>query len=145
MFKLLVLALAAAANAANFDVQVGKGGLTFTPDSVTAAKGDTVTFHFVGGFHDAVVGDFDKPCTPNGNGFASKRYQGTDAGTQKFTVTLNSTDPLYYFCSVGQHCANGMVAAINPASGKTVADYRTASKGKAAKEPTSTYGGVASP
>ncbi len=38
-----------------------------------------------------------------------------------------------------------MVGAINPATDKTVAAYRTASSGKAAKAPTGTYGGTASP
>lgn len=80
MQNYLVLALAAAASAANFDVQVGLSGDTYTPDAVTAAAGDTVTFKFVGGFHDVVVGDHSKPCTPNGKGFASRQYSGTAAG-----------------------------------------------------------------
>lgn len=62
--------------------------------------------------------------------------------TQVFRVTVNSTDPMYYFCSVGAHCAKGMVAAINPAADKTVAAYKAASKGKTSKRPASVYGGV---
>jgi len=48
---------------------------------------------------------------------------------------VTTTDPIYYYCSVGQHCSNGMVAAINPAADKTVAALKTAAKGKAAKVP----------
>ncbi len=75
LFRLF--ALAPAVSAATIKIDVGKGGLTFTPDSVTAAKGDTLEFHFVGGTHDAVVGDFDKPCTPSAGGIASATEVGS--------------------------------------------------------------------
>ncbi|KAL1889587.1 hypothetical protein Sste5346_008836 [Sporothrix stenoceras] len=130
-----LLSLAAVASAATFVVDVGQGGLTFTPDSVTAAKGDIVEFHFVGGVHDAVKGDFDKPCTPSAAGWASSTETGSATNKNIFRVTVNDTAPAYYYCSVGAHCANGMVAAINPAADKTVAAYRTASKGAKSVRP----------
>ncbi len=79
MLKLYaVAALAAAANAATIKINVGQSGLTFTPDSVTAAKGDVLEFHFVGGYHDAVVGDFSEPCqAATSGGFSSGTYQGS--------------------------------------------------------------------
>ncbi len=59
-----------------------------------------------------------------------------------FRTIVNATDPVYYYCSVGAHCANGMVAAVNPAADKTVAAYKAASKGKTSKRPTAApYGG----
>jgi len=58
-----------------------------------------------------------------------------------FHVTVNSTEPTFYYCSVGMHCANGMVAAINPSDDQTVDAYRAASKGKQPKAPTGVYGG----
>ncbi len=61
--------------------------------------------------------------------------------TNVFRVTVNSTDPAYYYCSVGAHCAHGMVAAVNPAADKTVAAYRAAAKGKTAKRPAGVFGG----
>jgi hypothetical protein len=39
------------------------------------------------------------------------------------------------------HCANGMVAAINPSADKTVAAFKAAAKGKTSKRPTGVYGG----
>jgi len=36
------------ANAANFQVNVGQGGLVYNPNTVTANVGDTVTFVFDG-------------------------------------------------------------------------------------------------
>ena len=55
MHPLQLLTLASTALAASHRIDVGKSGLTFTPDSVTAAVGDTLEFHFVGGTHDAVT------------------------------------------------------------------------------------------
>ncbi len=168
MLATRILSLAAIATAATIQIDVGKGGLTFSPDSVTAAKGDIVEFHFVGGYHDAVKGDFDKPCTPVAGGFASTTEAGsaTNVGCSQimqpccwscqrylshantcnqkniFRVTINDTQPIYYYCSVGAHCPNGMVAAINPAVDKTVAAFKAAAKGKAATRPVGApYGG----
>lgn len=81
-----LLSLAAVASAATIVVDVGKGGLTFTPDSVTAAKGDIVEFHFVGGVHDAVKGDFDKPCAPLAGGFASTTETGSATNVSNLTL-----------------------------------------------------------
>jgi len=53
----LLLAFVAAASAATVTIDVGKSGLTFTPDSVKAAVGDVLEFRFVGGFHDAVTSE----------------------------------------------------------------------------------------
>ena len=58
-----------------------------------------------------------------------------------FKVVVNSTNPIYYYCSVGAHCANGMVAAVNPAPDKTVAALKTAARGKTAAKPSGVYGG----
>ena len=40
--------LAVLANAANFQVNVGQGGLVYSPNTVTANVGDTVEFVFDG-------------------------------------------------------------------------------------------------
>jgi len=66
--RLSILALAGTALAASHRIDVGKSGLSFTPDSVTASIGDTLEFYFVGGTHDAVSGDYSAPCTPNASG-----------------------------------------------------------------------------
>lgn len=58
-----------------------------------------------------------------------------------FRVTVNTTEPLFYYCSVGAHCPNGMVAAVNPTADLTVAAYKAAAKGKTATRPTGVFGG----
>ena len=77
---------------------------------------------------------FDAPCTYNSDGgLASGVYQAGEV----FVWTVNSTDPAFYFCSVGydyhplvdisysrsnpsrQHCQSGMILAINPTDTET--------------------------
>ncbi|KAK4451282.1 hypothetical protein QBC34DRAFT_295981 [Podospora aff. communis PSN243] len=143
MHPLSLLALAATATAASVRIDVGKSGLTFTPDSVTAAIGDTLEFYFVGGTHDAVTGSYAAPCTPAASGerFSSGVQVGSASNKNVFKVLVNTTEPLFYYCSVGQHCANGMVAAVNPAAGQTVTALKAAARGKTAGRPTGVYGG----
>ena len=89
MLALRLLAFSATALAATIKVDVGKSGLTFTPDSVKAEKGDIVEFHYVGGVHDAVEGSFDKPCALKEGGFAS----ATETG---------SADNVSFFSAIGE-------------------------------------------
>jgi plastocyanin len=83
----LLLALAATGvHAASHRIDVGRGGLTFTPDTVTAAVGDTVDFYFVGGTHDAVTSEYATPCSPRASG---ERFS---SGVQ--TGSANNVRPL---------------------------------------------------
>jgi plastocyanin len=79
LYSLWTLALVASANAATIKINVGQGNaFTFTPDTVTAAKGDILEFHYVGGNHDVVAADFSQPCQPLATGgFASPTVQGS--------------------------------------------------------------------
>jgi len=40
-----------------------------------------------------------------------------------FTIEVNDTKPIWFYCSQGKHCQSGMVGAINPTAEKTVADF----------------------
>ncbi|KAH7358730.1 Cupredoxin [Plectosphaerella cucumerina] len=94
-------------------VDVGEGGLTFEPAELTAAVGDSVEFHFLGGFHSVARSSFDSPCTPvNGS---DNIFSGpiTGPSDEVFTVPIESEDPIWYYCATGQHCQNGMVGVIN--------------------------------
>lgn len=109
--------LAGSAMAANFDVVVGNGSLTFQPNSIKAAKGDTVTFKFWPKNHSVVQGSFAKPCEPlaDNKGFWSgfvPSTQGKADTTFLFTVQ-NESQPIWFYCSQGQHCQSGMVGVIN--------------------------------
>jgi plastocyanin len=58
---LSLLALVSGAAATTFTVQVGQGGDTFSPSTVTAAVGDIVTFNF-NSLHDVAQSAFGSPC-----------------------------------------------------------------------------------
>lgn len=55
---------------------------TFDPDTLRAAQGDVVEFHFERGNHSVVAGNYDFPCSPMqlGDGFFSG-FMDTDDDT----------------------------------------------------------------
>lgn len=111
----LLLALAAAALAANHDILVGQTGLSFTPNTTIAAVGDTLTFHFYPGKHNVVRGPFDTPCNfTNGAFYSGFIVPLVGESDQVFTVTVNDTGPIWYYCSEWMHCQLGMVGVVNP-------------------------------
>jgi hypothetical protein len=82
MMKLIVILflLGTSAQALNHVVAVGNGGVTFTPNSVTAAVGDSIEFQFMAAVlatlttllipqsHSVAQADFSSPCTPSNGG-----------------------------------------------------------------------------
>ena len=36
-----------------------------------------------------------------------------NGGNETFTVTINSTEPLWIYCSQGSHCKAGMALVVN--------------------------------
>lgn len=111
-------ALLGLALAEDHTVRVGgaNGELTFDPNSLTAAEGDTVTFNFWPKNHSVAQAAFATPCQPADNGFWSGFYPTTNGlAEDSFQITIiNASRPLWYYCTQGQHCQNGMVGVINP-------------------------------
>jgi plastocyanin len=105
------LTLLGVAAAATHIIAAGKSGLIFSPDTTTAAVGDNLVFDFSPG-HDVTQGAYDSPCTPVAGGFYSGFISSTTKN--KFIVKVNSTDPIWFYCSVQGHCQGGMVGVINP-------------------------------
>jgi hypothetical protein len=58
----IALMAASSVLAKTIQIDVGKSGLVFSPDTSTADVGDTLEFHFYSAFHTAVQGDFSTPC-----------------------------------------------------------------------------------
>ncbi|PSN74604.1 Cupredoxin [Corynespora cassiicola Philippines] len=125
-------ALVGSAIAADHVVVVGNGSLTFEPDNVEAAEGDTVTFRFWPKNHSVAQGAFGSPCQPLDGGFWSGFVPVAQGrGETEFVYTVeNASAPIWFYCTQGQHCQGGMVGAINaPTSGeRTVAAYKSASE-----------------
>jgi plastocyanin len=101
----------ASGSSATHTVQVGASGFVYSPDSVTAAKGDILEFHFTGtNLHDVVQGTFSNPCS-NNDGI----YSGYPSTSDVFQVMVNSTDPMWMYCSTPGHCQGGMAMVVNQA------------------------------
>ncbi|PBP18061.1 hypothetical protein BUE80_DR011056 [Diplocarpon rosae] len=150
MFPFLIpsLMLVAASLAAVIDVKVGDGGLTFAPEEMVASVGDVVLFHFYSGHgsHSVAPSTFEAPCVPaSADSFYSGTVQGDSTGDQTFAINITSTDPIWIYCAVGQHCQAGMGAVINAPSNtsETVALYQAAAKGvEGSRQPASVQGGM---
>jgi hypothetical protein len=70
-------------------VTVGQNGLSFSPNSITAAVGSFVEFHFFPPTHSVAQSSFSTPCAPpsNGTGFWSGLIQSS--GGQNVKLFLN--------------------------------------------------------
>ncbi|OAL48326.1 Cupredoxin [Pyrenochaeta sp. DS3sAY3a] len=143
-------ALAGAALAENHFVAVGSrsGDLVFQPDSIRAAEGDTVTFRFWPKNHSVAQAAFASPCTPlAAGGFWSgfvptTNTQAVANWTFTYEVT-NASAPVWFYCTQGQHCQNGMVGVINPPQSgeRTLAAFKNSSaRATSNVSPTSTAG-----
>ncbi|KAI1960137.1 hypothetical protein LOZ39_003378 [Ophidiomyces ophidiicola] len=126
-------------------VQVGdmQGSLKFYPDTLRPALGDMIQFQFYPKAsipcsnamnHSVVQAAFDKPCEPIGR--SNPQIAGIKSGFMPiqasanqrpvFTVMVNDTKPMWFYCGQGRHCQNGMVMALNPVAGsnRTVESFR---------------------
>lgn len=133
----IVVAALAAFVAAQQTVQVGPSGtFTFEPSSLTAQPGDTIMFNIVDPIHTVTQGaSLDTACTQAG--FSS------NLGDSSFQITVNSTDPIYIFCS--PHCTFGMVMIINPASPDDVGTFSSIAQGGPIPSSASTSSGASAP
>ncbi|PQE29583.1 extracellular serine-rich protein [Rutstroemia sp. NJR-2017a BBW] len=140
-----VLALAAAVMAETITVDVGKGGLHFSPEKISAQKGDEIVFHFYS-THSVATSSFSDPCVSGADDVFSGVQLGTDAGTPIWTLSVTDATPIWLYCSVGKHCQNGMAAVINEPSGnQTIDAYKEAAVNvEAAKPPAEAQGGSVS-
>ena len=76
---------------------------SFTPATLAAKKGDTVTIVFKnkGGFHDLKIDEF---------GVATKKIQG--GAEESVTFVADKAGSFEYYCSVGEHRAMGMKGTL---------------------------------
>ncbi|CAD0014727.1 unnamed protein product, partial [Aureobasidium pullulans] len=116
------------------------------PNSTTAAVGDTVTFHFYPRAHGVARSSYSSPCAAMDNGFNSGFVKvASGESNTTFTITVNNTDPIWYYCPQGDHCQAGMVGVINPPSSndQTIGAFIVAaSTAGTSTVPEQVYGGV---
>ncbi|KAH9968985.1 hypothetical protein BC827DRAFT_1166910 [Russula dissimulans] len=112
--------LSSAVNAAVYNVSVGSAtaNLTFSPNNITdVAVGDTINFLYLPKNHSVVQSSFATPCTPLDGGFKDSFHPATlnnDTPSFVSNFTVNTTKPIWFYCEQTEHCAQGMVFAINP-------------------------------
>jgi plastocyanin len=129
-----------------FDVLVGANNtLTFQPDTITAAVGDRVAFTFVAKNHTLTQSTFASPCTN-----ISSPMTGIDTGYvftptnatsfQQFSITVNVSTPLWFYCRQTTHCQKGMVFAINPTADKSFGAFQANAMGMGTASSSSSSG-----
>ncbi len=98
----------------------GTAAQKFFPEKITAVPGDMIQFQFRANNHTVTQSNFDNPCEPialhsNTTGVYSGFMPVTpqQASIPVFTVMVNDTKPLWFYCSQGRHCQNGMVMVVN--------------------------------
>jgi len=121
----------AVAGVTTVKVSNANGDLAFTPDSFTAPVGQVIEFLFYPQTHSVAQAAFATPCEPlaNNTGFFSGGFS-TTSGTNAdvFTVTINNTSPIWFYCGYPGHCEAGMVGVINPPAdgSKTIDMFKAA-------------------
>ena len=111
LFALNAFAALTAAATINIQVSSSDGAFSFSPNSATANQGDTVVFSWQSGGHSVVQGQGSSAaCQPLSGGF----FGGFQEPPTTFTVEVNNTDPIWFYCSTAGHCQQGMVGVINP-------------------------------
>ncbi|KAF8064195.1 hypothetical protein FPV67DRAFT_1503895 [Lyophyllum atratum] len=126
------------------DETTGKKGLGFDPSVIHPQVGDTIVWEFRSGQHSVVQSTFANPCT--GNGGINTGVQtvadslSVDApGLPKYTITVNSTDPIWFFDEAGGLCNKGALLAVNPSDTQTAAAFKeNAAKAPASPPPSTT-------
>ncbi|KAJ7130683.1 hypothetical protein C8R46DRAFT_1236116 [Mycena filopes] len=126
--KAFFLALIPAILAVDHAVTLGAdGGLTFTPTTVVAAIGDTITFTDVSKNHSTTTTNFEGAVCPppdggvGVNGWDSGFLSDLDGSLPQFTYTVVDTEPHFAACkqAAGAHCRAGMIFILNPTETQT--------------------------
>ncbi|CZR53559.1 uncharacterized protein PAC_03438 [Phialocephala subalpina] len=133
-------------------VTVGAGNsLAFSPNSITAAVGEIVEFHFYPPAHSVAQSSFAAPCTPFSNGtsfFSGQMTTSSGVNTNTFQITINNTAPIWFYCGYPGHCEAGMAGVINQAASgnKTIEAYVAAAASVGSTvAPATVQGGVIGP
>ncbi|KAH9977021.1 hypothetical protein BGW80DRAFT_1142443, partial [Lactifluus volemus] len=96
-------------------VDVGKEGLTFTPNQLTAAIGNAIQFNFNPKNCLMTQSMFAAPCMYMPNG-ADSDFMPVAAGAATeptYMVTVTAMTPLWFYCRQANHCQQGTVFGVN--------------------------------
>jgi len=133
----------------------------FKPREIRAGVGDMLEFHFaptafLASNHSVAQGTFERACEPLSGGFYSGNVTAlpktptpenplgeTD---QVFQVMVTTTQPMVFYCTLGQHCTRGMYGVVNPTDSQNLDSYKaTIPKNGPAVAPARVQGGRLAP
>ncbi|KAH8119305.1 hypothetical protein DFH11DRAFT_437317 [Phellopilus nigrolimitatus] len=131
LYSVLALSLLPALAAAQtvHTIDVGQGGLQFSPSTTTASNGDIINFVFSAADHTVTQSTLANPCTPLDGGFNSG-IVNTVGASWNLTIS-DATTPIWFFCAQSTpivHCEQGMVGAINPPSSGSFSSFLASAK-----------------
>ncbi|RNJ55853.1 hypothetical protein D7B24_007945 [Verticillium nonalfalfae] len=129
--------LCAGVAAKTIEINVASIPLSFLPDQIAADVGDVLEFHFYPQNHSVVAGEYGAPCSPLDDGGFFSGFVPEEV----FTVLVNDTEPIFFYCSQGQHCAMGMVGVVNPTINQTLLVYTQSAVGRNSSSPAEAFGG----
>lgn len=103
---------------------VGGVQVTYIPNIVNAAVGDTIQFQFSTGAHTVTQSSEMGACNPIQQTQLAQGAVPVHSGHIPFTpgsmtvstfeMKVMSKDPMFIYCSTGPHCQLGQVMVINP-------------------------------
>ncbi len=98
-------------------VDVGLGGLIYSPNNITEPPRTVVQFSFNPANHSVVQSSFDDPCHPLAAGGFSSGFVPTALSPSGvlFDIVVPDTKPIWFYCAqtTKTHCQAGMVGSIN--------------------------------
>ncbi|CAH1755841.1 18495_t:CDS:2 [Entrophospora sp. SA101] len=110
--------------AANLEIKVGSTSATpniFEPSTGNVMTGDTVTFTWVAGKHSVFRSDAAKSCVKSAS-LNALDSAGAFTAPKTFVYTVTeTTGKIWFFCGVGDHCANGMYGTLTVGAANTTA------------------------
>jgi uncharacterized cupredoxin-like copper-binding protein len=101
---------------------VSNNSLVFTPDNIKVPAGDMIQFQFRAGNHSVAQSTFDNPCTPISehtnqtgvfSGFQPVAASMAMGMVPTWTISVQNTNPMWFYCATGKHCQAGMVMVVN--------------------------------
>lgn len=103
---------------------VGGVQVTYIPNVVKAAVGDTIQFQFSAGSHTVTQSTEMQACAPIQQAAVAQGAMPIHSGhipfdaasqmVSTFEVKVMNTQPMFIYCSTGRHCQLGQVMVINP-------------------------------
>lgn len=105
----------------------GAAGLVYSPETISAAVGDTVIFTFQSANHTATQSAFAEPCVKLEGGMDSgfmANINDTVVPPPQMAMQVTVATPIWFYCRQKGHCGKGMTFSINPTAEKTQAMFK---------------------